>query len=600
MLSQAWLVRVILVSSCLFGSTAAMSPRVSQGRAELSGTVVADTSDRVPLAGAIVTLSGGDLTKSMSTITDEKGFFSFGDLPGGRFTLSARKSPFVAMAYGADRPDGQGTPITIAPTERRMGITIRLPRGAVITGTLRDASGLVAPDVSVWVVAVASASAVGEASGSFNTVTDDRGEYRLYGLSQGEYLVVAVYRAAGLGPVGIPSLTDMDRRFAELLRSPQVLTTRTVDVSAAPVSRPRSVGFAPTFYPGTSNSADAAVVVLGIGEERVADFAVAPVSAGTISGAIETVDRPVLSAVTLDLEQDGPPLPSALATRPRLTVRPTQQDGRFVFEGVPPGRYWLAAQAGIAAETGTPSRSLWALQSVTSYGDDISGITLTLRKGAQVSGRTVFDGTSPFPSLRDAPIRVRLVPALAGSGRNRLPLLLRTAMPASVLIEANGTFTMDDVVPGPYLASVTKPAGWWARSALVRGTDVLDTPITLDEGRSELVLTFSDRSASLSGFLLSPDNLPGTDLSVIVFSNDPNQWGLGTRRNRIVRPATDGRFIVPDLPSGSYLVVALSAEISARELASSVFLADLAGKAVKVTLAEGEQKTLDLRIARVP
>jgi hypothetical protein len=62
-----------------------------------------------------------------------------------------------------------------------------------------------------------------------------------------------------------------------------------------------------------------------------------------------------------------------------------------------------------------------------------------------------------------------------------------------------------------------------------------------------------------------------------------------------VRPATDGRFIVSNLPPGDYLVAAL-VDVGPNEWNDPSFLAEIAPAGVRLTLGEGEKRTLDLRV----
>src|SRR6187401_787310 len=68
----------------------------------LNGQVVAEGTD-LPLGGAIVTINGDALKASRSQVTDGQGRFSFQGLVAGRFTLTATKASYIAMAYGAKR-----------------------------------------------------------------------------------------------------------------------------------------------------------------------------------------------------------------------------------------------------------------------------------------------------------------------------------------------------------------------------------------------------------------------------------------------------------------------------------------------------------------
>jgi hypothetical protein len=135
--------------------------------------------------------------------------FSFTGLAAGRFTLSASKPAYLAMAYGAKRPERQGTALTIADGQDLRDIVIRLPRGAVIKGTLRDQNG--EPVAGVTINAIKPTVATTASSTLPAAVTDDRGAYRIFGLTPGEYLVAATFRAQGSGAIAVPSTDDVDR-----------------------------------------------------------------------------------------------------------------------------------------------------------------------------------------------------------------------------------------------------------------------------------------------------------------------------------------------------------------------------------------------------
>jgi hypothetical protein len=57
----------------------------------------------------------------------------------------------------------------------------------------------------------------------------------------------------------------------------------------------------------------------------------------------------------------------------------------------------------------------------------------------------------------------------------------------------------------------------------------------------------------------------------------------------------DGRYVVRDLPAGDYLVAVL-ADVDQDEWRDTGFLDSVAGAAVKVSIAEGEAHTLDLKL----
>jgi hypothetical protein len=82
---------------------------------------------------------------------------------------------------------------------------------------------------------------------------------------------------------------------------------------------------------------------------------------------------------------------------------------------------------------------------------------------------------------------------------------------------------------------------------------------------------------------------------IIVFSTDRSYWTLGSRRVQQARPASDGKFKVTGLPAGEYFVCAVTA-VERTEVYDPAFLEQLVGVSFKITIADGEKKTQDLKL----
>jgi hypothetical protein len=64
---------------------------------------------------------------------------------------------------------------------------------------------------------------------------------------------------------------------------------------------------------------------------------------------------------------------------------------------------------------------------------------------------------------------------------------------------------------------------------------------------------------------------------------------------RATRPSTQGTFSFADLPAGDYLLAVVT-DLDPRTWRQSDFLEQIASAGVKVSLAEGQTKTQDLRV----
>jgi hypothetical protein len=120
--------------------------------------------------------------------------------------------------------------------------------------------------------------------------------------------------------------------------------------------------------------------------------------------------------------------------------------------------------------------------------------------------------------------------------------------------------------------------------------------LKLGEDVAGATLMLTTRHSEISGTLQSASGLPAPGYFVIVMPVDQAMWKAGSRRLKVARPSTEGRFSFADLPAGDYLLVALT-DAEPGEWQTQEFLGTIAGAGVKVSLALGERKIQDLRIA---
>jgi uncharacterized protein (DUF2141 family) len=596
--------------------------RAAQGAGSIAGVVVSTDTPPQPVRRAIVSVSGPGIPSNLSVVSDDRGRFAIRNLAPGRYAVRASKAAFLPATYGAAQPGAPGTAVAVVAGQTA-DIRIAVTRGAVITGTVRDHLGHPAPGVEVTVTpAKEIASPGGVRLDSDSIFTDDRGVYRAFGLTPGEYVVSAFPRVAGSGQIFQMSASDIDARLRALQQQaggssgvgamPPPAAMRRDEL--APINTQPAFGYAATFHPGTPIAADAARVKVAAGDVREGiDIPLLPVRAARIDGTIASGDveatrvRPTLTAL-------GPALPVLGRETPRL-IGPGA-DGSFAFEGVTPGRYLLMARTGMGAmmmqpggrgstsnNPGVPSR--FAMQELAIDGADVSGVTLTLRPALSLSGRIAFDAAALTPPAKLAGIRVTLTTGAAAAATVINDLGLGSGPAPAATVQPDGTFTIVGIVPGTYGIASAVPGGspsarWWLRSAVAEGRDLLDHPLEIGSTTSDLtnvVLTFTDRRNELTGTLSSATGAPASEYMVVVFPADESYWRPGARRLRSTRPASDGAFSVVDLPAGEYRIAAL-ADVDPDEWQHPDFLRQLVPASVKVAIADGQSTRQDLRIAR--
>jgi hypothetical protein len=344
--------------------------------------------------------------------------------------------------------------------------------------------------------------------------------------------------------------------------------------------------YAPVFFPSSSSPEFAMPIRLRASEERNGiDFTVQMTRLATIEGTL-VGDEAATSA--LFFNPVGVQLPPLMGNTPVFSSQVESGVRAFKYAGVNPGRYTITAQA----RNGT-----WARADVMVTGDDVSGVTMALQPALRMSGQVVFKASRLTPPDNIGAVSVRLSAAnelgqsSAGSTRMGNPLI----QPGT--IQSEGRFEISGILPDTYRLTATLPGatGWWLRSAMVNGRDLLDTMVEVTGDITNAVLTFSDQRASISGQLVTGGGPPAAPYFIVVFPPDRALWLPLARRIVSARADTTGRWILRDLPPGDYLVAALT-DLAPDELSDPTFLEQLVPAAVRVTLTDGESKVQDLRI----
>jgi hypothetical protein len=215
-------------------------------------------------------------------------------------------------------------------------------------------------------------------------------------------------------------------------------------------------------------------------------------------------------------------------------------------------------------------------------------VTITMQRPGILSGRIEFEGGAPA-DLRAWQVNVVLLLA------DPMAAWLFPSQPPEVADDL--TFRASGAM-GPIMLRASGPAGWYLKSAHVDGHDVADSPVTLAAGQRvdgvRVVLTRT--RTTLSGSVRDERGNAVVDATVLVFPDDDARWTFSSRYIRTTRPDTEGRFEFSALPpSNGYRIVALPS-IEDGQSNDPEFLAGVRDRAERLALAEGETKTVDLRL----
>lgn len=473
------------------------------GTAQISGTV-RNAADDKPLSRARVLAVSPGLPEPRVTISGADGKYTIADLPAGAYTVTATHSGFAPLTYGEARTI-TGTPVSVTTGQRVTGLDFPLVAGGVIVGRILDEDG--APFAGATVDAlVARMQSGNDMLFSVATAqTDDRGEFRLFGLAPGAYYVSAA------------------------------------DPAFASISTPRGVQhYSPTYYPGTPQADQARTVTVGGGTPPRVEFKLQLVPPAKVSGTLVPYDaKQLLNGAIMMSPLEGLGVPMVAPEDPQLFP-----DGRFVFNGVAPGHYQIRARG----QTDSDAAALFAVYSIEVFGEDVDGISITLRPGAVLDGVVVVEsahGSRPDPTA----LRVR---APFVDGNTFGDSLTGTVQP-------NGSYMLRGIMKGDHqiiVDGLTPP--WVLKSVRYRGSDITDLQLPVDEREQlhDVRIVISDASATVSGVVENPRQVPIANTGVLIGAKVPIFWLRTSRRMRVTFTDANGRWSVAGLPPGDYFAVA--------------------------------------------
>lgn len=559
-----------------------------KGTSAISGRVLAADTGR-PVKRARITLIGaaaGGGRGGGTAMSDDQGRYTIAELAAGNYTVSASKSGFVDAVYGQRRPLQAGTPVPLAEGQSASNIDLRLTRGGVITGRIADEDGEALARALVTVQRYQYIRGERQLTPAGGDQTDDRGQYRVFGLPPGEYFVSA--STTGLGELIGRGLQQL---AAGLGAQPGGRGGRGGPLAGfAAGDEAEATGYAPTYYPGVVNAPEAAKVSVGPGQEVGGiDFQIQLVALATVSGIVAGVQD--AANVMLVPEGAAPGLGRLLN---QTFMGRAGADGAFSIANVPPGRYKAVARSG-----GRGGEPRTAIQPVVVNGEPIGGLTLVLQPGVTLSGNiTVESSGTPAPTDYSV-FRVEApeLDPLPGGGTGRGgPFGGRG-------VEQNGSFAITNLLPGWHYIRVAGggvqgqgQASWTVKAINVGGQDVADSAVELKPGQNvdNVTIVLTDRTTEISGTVRDSRNAGTASVQVIAFSTEQAHWRPQSRRIQAVRTDQAGLYRIRNLPPGDYFVVATD-DVEPGEWFDPAFLERVRSGAHRISINEGDRKTQDLR-----
>jgi hypothetical protein len=137
------------------------------------------------------------------------------------------------------------------------------------------------------------------------------------------------------------------------------------------------------------------------------------------------------------------------------------------------------------------------------------------------------------------------------------------------------------------------------KSIMIGGRDFATRPIDASSAQDfdDVVVTFTDRIASIKGAVAVDPNAP--PVSVIAFPFERDQWsryGMSAPRFKTIGVSNSGLYKIDNIPAGRYFVVAVDSD-QAQRWSDLAFLAEASRVATEVSVGWGDTASQDLKVS---
>ena len=454
---------------------------------------------------------------STGTEADDEGHFLLRGIPKGTYNLTAERDGFLTSAQPLTGGLRMPPAFELKSGQQISSITFRLRPWAVLSGRIRYDDGEFGVGVRVQVYRTDHIRGRSAYSLAATTAANDRGEYRIYGLVPGAYLVAASNDAPT--PANFREQPTVDAQGREL----------------------PAMGYMTTFYPNTELMSQAVPIRLNYGQELGGiDLFLRQARKVTLSGrVIDGITGETLAGANITLERVDA---SGNGTMPTNSVASFDHDGNFSIPSVSPGSYAVFVKgAGDAGTTVLTGHTILAVGS-----DDVTGLNLIATPSKSWTGRIVTEGPGVFPP--NAAPRISLEPrSMDAQVCSANPKRDADSGAFEFACDVSRDETYDvfaENLPGDYYLSAVRVGGADVRSFGLPGSIASGTPF-------EVVL--DSRGGRVSGAVAGPDNVLWGGATLMLIP-DPAQRRL--QDYRFVYADANGRFLFHGVAPGSYTLVA--------------------------------------------
>jgi protocatechuate 3,4-dioxygenase beta subunit len=513
-------------------------PQSPLDTAVIRGMVInAATQEPMPDVLVQVVSAGAPTNVRMVVTTDDEGKFTAEKITPGRWSFNLYRNGFVYMPPNSTGTLQRGGVIDVGPGQIVDDVVLGLQRAAVINGRIVDEDGGPMEGMVVEAAQYRYLEGTRELMGVGRATTNDRGEYRIYGLRPGDYYV----RVSMESPMAMNSIRAV---------------------------MGGNSGYVDTYYPNSQDVSLASLLRVTAEAETVGiDLQMARTVTLRVSGQIlDPAGRPGMAASIILLDRSKPGR--------QLNARRVQgaPDGRFETDSLKPGRYRL--EATVFARDRSRGVAIFDFE----LGDrSIEDLIIQSKPTFSVPGHFVIEGE--FDDDYSFPSGVGLAPDGAHAMRSSF-----------AYIKEDGLLSFEGVAEDFYKVRGLNLRGLYLKSARYDGRDAMAEPVRVSEGGGEFEVVLSANGARIDGQITREgEGVAGA--RVVLLPQDRAQTDL------IKTSATDqyGVFSLIGIAPGRYKLFAWQ-QIEMSAWLDPNIVAEVETQGTQVEVEEGDAKRVSPKL----
>ena len=540
---------VLMVAAAAIGlAQQTQTPRADEKPASVTGEV-RNAMSGMPVERAHISLrryNNGGWDK-YGALTNAEGKYTIGGIPAATYQVTLDRVGFVAPL------EVTRSALVLKAGEKKDDFKVKLVPVGAISGRVLDAEGQAVEGINVY-------AETGTASQRTGGVTDDRGQFRIGGLSPGKYRVRAV-------PQSLPL-------------PPEIRTDGTVEVY-----------YAATYHPGTVDEKAGTRVIVGPGTDvSGVDIRMVRTPIVRLAGKVSGIPEGAKNVFVQVMQANGGQSSSAGQVK---------ADGSFEIWRPNPGKYNMRAMYNSSGEM----MSSGAVE-VEVGESDIENVELRLMASEDIRVQVNFDDEM----AKQAPQAARPQSAQSTPGgaqgtpqappprpRGRITLRELNGMGQMRMADVteDAPFTIPKVMPGKYLVIVTGYGGYVKSVRL--GETTGDGPVlNLNQGSggAAVTVTLSSAYGEISGTVQDDKGL-AAGAQVVLRDKRYNQPIM-----RSVASGADGTYTMKSVAPGMYQLLVVD-ESESHTITSEPVADDFDDLGETVEVRAKETVKRDLRVRAV-